>query len=111
LSPAITEGNRTLPLEAEVPNPAGKLRPGTFARAEIITSEAPGLVIPSSALVVFAGVEKVLLAQEGKVKEQRVRSGRRYGETVEIVEGLDEGALVIIEPRGLADGAAVRVTS
>jgi RND family efflux transporter MFP subunit len=111
LSPAITEGNRTLPLEAAVPNPAGKLRPGTFARAEIITSEAPGLVVPTSALVVFAGVEKVLLAADGKVKERRVRTGRRYGELVEIVEGLEEGALVITEPRGLTDGAAVRITS
>jgi RND family efflux transporter MFP subunit len=111
LSPAITEGNRTLPLEAEVPNPAGKLRPGTYARGEIVTAESTGLVVPQSALVVFAGVEKVLLVNDGKVKEQRVRTGRRYGDRVEIIEGITPGALVITEPRGLVDGTAVRVTS
>jgi RND family efflux transporter MFP subunit len=110
LSPSITEGNRTLPLEAEVPNPAGRLRPGTFARAEIVTNESLGLLIPQSALVVFAGVEKVLVVADGKVKEERVRTGRRYGDRVEIVEGLSEGVHVIAEPRGLVDGVAVRVT-
>jgi RND family efflux transporter MFP subunit len=110
LSPAITEGNRTLALEAAVPNESGRLRPGTFAKAEIVTDEALGLVVPQSALVVFAGVEKLLVVTDGKVKEQRVRSGRRLsGDRVEILEGVATGDLVITTPGGLADGAAVRV--
>jgi RND family efflux transporter MFP subunit len=110
LSPAITEGTRTLPIEAEVPNEAGKLRPGTFAKAEIVIDEEPGLVVPQSALVVFAGVEKLLLVRDGKVHEQRVRVGRRVGDRVEILEGVASGDLVISAPGGLADGAAVLVT-
>jgi RND family efflux transporter MFP subunit len=110
LSPAITEGNRTLPIEAEVPNQAAQLRPGMFARAEIVTDEAPTIVVPHSALVVFAGVEKLLLAKDGKVHEQRVRSGRRIGDQVEILDGVTPGDLVIATPGGLAEGAAVRVT-
>jgi RND family efflux transporter MFP subunit len=109
LSPSITEGNRTLPIEAEVPNPAGRLRPGTFAKAEIVTSETLALVVPQSALVVFAGVEKVLVVKDGKVHEQRVRTGRRTGDSVEVIEGIASGDLVISAPGGLADGAAVRV--
>jgi RND family efflux transporter MFP subunit len=109
LSPSITEGNRTLPIEAEVPNPAGRLRPGTFAKAEIVTSETLALVVPHSALVVFAGVEKVLVVKDGKVHEQRVRTGRRTGDSVEVIEGIASGDLVISAPGGLADGAAVRV--
>ena len=110
LSPAITEGNRTLPIEVEVPNQAGRLKTGTFARADIITNETLGLVVPHSALVVFAGVEKLLLVRDWKVHEQRVRTGRRVGDRIEIVEGLETGELVITEPGGLSDGAAVRVT-
>jgi RND family efflux transporter MFP subunit len=109
LSPAITEGNRTLAIEAEVPNEAGRLRPGMFARAEIVTDEALSIVVPHSALVVFAGVEKLLLVKDGKVHEQRVRSGRRVGEQVEILEGVATGDVVITAPGGLADGAPVRV--
>jgi RND family efflux transporter MFP subunit len=109
LSPAITEGNRTLPIEAEIPNQEGRLRPGTFARAEIVTDEAPAIVVPHTSLVVFAGVEKLLLAKDGKVHEQRVRSGRRIGDRVEILDGVSPGDLVITAPGGLAQGTAVRV--
>jgi RND family efflux transporter MFP subunit len=109
LSPAITEGNRTLAIEAAVPNESGRLRPGMFARAEIVTDEALGIVVPQSALVVFAGVEKLLVVKDGKVHEQRVRSGRRLGDRVEILEGVTTGDVVITAPGGLADGAAVRI--
>ena len=109
LSPAITEGTRTLAIEAEVPNEAGRLRPGMFARADIVTDEALSMVVPHSALVVFAGVEKVLVVKDSKVSEQRVRSGRRVGDNVEIIEGVASGDLVITTPGGLAEGATVRV--
>lgn len=107
LSPAITEGNRTLPLEAEVPNQRGTLRPGTFARAEIVTSEQPGIVIPHSAVVVFAGVEKVFAVADGKAAEKRVRTGRRFNDTIEIVEGLEPGDMVIVEPGAITTGVPV----
>jgi multidrug efflux pump subunit AcrA (membrane-fusion protein) len=109
LSPSIAEGTRTLPIEAEVPNQNGALRPGTFAKADIVTSEGAGLLIPQDALVVFAGVEKVLLVKDGKAREQRVRTGLRLGNRVELVEGVAAGDLVITTPGGLADGSVVAV--
>jgi RND family efflux transporter MFP subunit len=109
LSPAITEGNRTLAIEAEVPNEHGRLRPGMFARAEIVTDQSQSIVVPQSALVIFAGVEKLLLAKDGVVREQRVRTGRRLDNRIEIVEGVTTGDLVITNPGGLADGANVRI--
>ncbi len=109
LSPAITEGNRTLAIEAEVPNEHGRLRPGMFARAEIVTDRNLSILVPQSALVIFAGVEKLLVARENVVREQRVRTGRRLENQVEILEGVATGDLVITNPGGLADGASVRV--
>ena len=55
-----------------------------FARAEIVTDETLALVVPQSALVVFAGVEKLLVVRDGKVAEQRVRTGQtvRRGDVV-----------------------------
>lgn len=110
VSPAIAEGTRTLPIEAEVPNTDGRLRPGTFAKADIVTDENQGLMVPQSALVVFAGVEKVLVVKDGKVKEQRVRTGVRVGGRVEIVDGIAEGDSVIVSPGGLADGSPVSIS-
>ena len=109
ISPSIEEGTRTLPIEAEIPNLEGKLRPGTFAKADIVTSQDPSLVVPQSALVVFAGVEKVLVVKDGKAVEQRVRTGLRLGERVELLDGVKAGDLIILSPGGLADGSPVTI--
>lgn len=109
VSPAIAEGTRTLPIEAEIPNIDGRLRPGTFAKAEIVTSEEAAMMVPQSALVVFAGVEKILVVKDGKVHEQRVRTGIRAGDRVELLDGVAIGDMVIITPGGLADGSLVTI--
>ena len=109
VSPSILEGTRTLPIEAEIPNQSGRLRPGTFAKADIITDNDPALVVPSSALVVFAGVEKLLVVRDGKVHEQRIRTGVRVGDRVEILEGVSPGDVIILTPGGLADGSPVTI--
>jgi RND family efflux transporter MFP subunit len=107
LSPAVTEDNRTLPVEAEIPNHDGALRPGSFATAEIVTSRDEALTVPQSAVISFAGVEKVLTVADGTVREHRVQIGRRLPGVVEIVEGLQPGQLVIAEPGSLTAGTAV----
>lgn len=111
LAPIVQELNRTLTVEAEVPNERGALRAGAFARAEIVTDAAqPIVTVPTSALVVFAGVEKVLVVRGGKTAEVRVQTGRRLGEEVEIVEGLKRGEAVVDRPGSLTGGQAVSVT-
>jgi membrane fusion protein, multidrug efflux system len=108
LSPQIAEQNRTLLIEAEVPNERGALRPGTFAKAEVVVQADQKVVtVPASAIVVFAGVEKVLSVKDGKSVEIRVQTGRRRGDLVEIASGLKTGDLVVAQPGNLAGGQAV----
>jgi RND family efflux transporter MFP subunit len=108
LSPAISEQDRTLLLEAEVPNEHGRLRPGTFAEAEIITNaEARAVLVPASAIITFAGIEKVMIVEAGVSVEKRVQTGRRYGERVEIVAGLKPDDVVVVEPGNLVGGQPV----
>jgi RND family efflux transporter MFP subunit len=110
LSPAIQEQNRTLTVEAEVPNPTGVLRPGAFARAEIvIAADQPAVFVPASSIVVFAGIEKVLMVRGGKAEERRIVTGRREKDRVEVVEGLKAGEAVVAEPGNLTGGQAVTV--
>jgi len=109
-SPAIEETNRTLMVEAEVPNTAGALRPGSFARAEIITSaDLPVVFVPAAAIAQFAGIEKVFLVREGRAVEQRVRTGRRQGQLVEIIQGVNAGETVVIDPGTLVGGQPVTI--
>jgi RND family efflux transporter MFP subunit len=110
ISPAISEDNRTLLVEAEVPNTDGSLRPGSFAKAEIVIQASDtAILVPSSAIVAFAGIEKVVGVEQGKAVEKRVKTGRRAGEQVEIVDGIKPGESVVIEPGNLVTGETVRV--
>jgi RND family efflux transporter MFP subunit len=112
LSPAIAEENRTLSIEAEVPNEKGVLRPGAFAKADIIVAAGQKIVtVPLDAIVTFAGIEKVLTVAEGKAVEKRVRTGRRVGTTVEITEGVSAGDRVVVKPGNLVAGQAVTVVN
>lgn len=110
LSPSIQEQNRTLTVEAEVPNTAGALRPGAFARADIvIAADQPAVFVPTTSIVVFAGIEKVLIVRAGKAEERRVVTGRREKDRVEITEGLRAGEPVVVEPGNLVGGQPVVV--
>ncbi len=108
LSPIVQEQNRTLLVEAEVPNPNAVLKPGAFARAEIVTEGVqPVIRIPAASLVTFAGIEKVLVVRQGKIVEVRVQTGRRANDSIEIVAGLKPGESVVLQPGNLAPGQAV----
>jgi RND family efflux transporter MFP subunit len=110
LSPTITEQNRILIIEAEVSND-GTLRPGAFARAGIVTSDASmAPVVPASAVVTFAGIEKVILVKDGKAQEKPVTTGRRINdEWTEVLAGVSVGDPVVVNPGNLQSGQPVQV--
>jgi RND family efflux transporter MFP subunit len=111
LSPSIQEQNRTLNVEAEVANRDGKLRPGSFARAEIVVdADRTAVTVAASAVVTFAGLEKVFVVKDGKAVEKRIRTGRRSGDRVEILEGVAAGEPVVADPGNLVGGTPVTVT-
>ena len=110
LSPAITEENRTLLVEAEVPNQDGRLKPGSFAQAEIVIEAAEtAVLVPASSIVTFAGIEKVIGVEDGKAVEKRVQTGRRAGDRVEIVDGVKAGDAIVDAPGNLVTGQPVKV--
>jgi RND family efflux transporter MFP subunit len=108
VSPAIEEASRTLSIEAEVGNAAGVLRPGAFANAEVVTeSRETTILVPATALVSFAGVDRVFIVKDGKAAERRVTTGRRDAGRVEVTKGLTAGERVVVSPGNLVDGEAV----
>ena len=109
VSPAIDDSSRMLLAEADVRND-GSLRPGLFARAQIVTRDNDeGLCVPMTSLIVFAGLEKVVTIQDGKALEKTVTTGRRGAGWVEIVAGLKAGEAVVVEPGNLRTGEVVSV--
>ncbi len=110
LSPSLLESSRMLVVEADVPA-SGSLRPGAFARAEIVVESGHlALTVPPEAVVTFAGVEKVFLQEDGKALERRVTTGDRGTGWVEVIAGLKIGDRVIRTPAGLVNGRAIQVS-
>ena len=109
LSPVIAEQNRVLVVEADVRN-NGTLRPGSFAHAEIVTNDAKmAVTVPNNAIVTFAGIEKVIVIQNGKALERPITTGRRSPEFTEVVAGVNVGEKVIVDPGNLQSGQVVEV--
>jgi RND family efflux transporter MFP subunit len=109
LSPVINQQNRVLVVEAEIANP-GSLRPGGFAHAEIVTnSGGTAVTVPASAVVTFAGIEKVITVEDGKAKEKPVTTGRRADTWTEVLSGVNVGDSVVVDPGNLQSGQAVNV--
>jgi len=109
LSPTISEQNRVLSVEADVRN-NGRLKPGAFVRAEIITNQtATAATVPASAIVTFAGIEKVIVVENGKAMEKAVTTGRRGSDWVEIKSGVNVGQTVVIDPGNLQSGQNVTI--
>jgi len=111
LSPELGSRNRTLQVEGELPNRDGALRPGSFARVEVVLDPAARtLVVPPEALLRFAGLDKLFEVVEGKALERRVRVGRSEAGRIEILEGIAAGAELVLQPGNIQGGASVRVT-
>src|SRR5436190_4061023 len=107
LSPTIAEQIRVLSVEADVRN-NGRLRPGAFVKAEIVTNQTnTAVTVPPTALVTFAGIDKVIIVENGKALEKTVTVGRRGSDWIEIKAGINVGQSVIIDPGNLQSGQAV----
>jgi RND family efflux transporter MFP subunit len=110
INPSIDEKNRSLTVEGQVPNDAGMLKPGMFARAQIV-SDARGkaLLVPEKAIVSLAGVNKVFVLEGGKAVEKQVKLGAKDGSMVEILGGVNAGDRVITSnTEQLHDGMSVQ---
>lgn len=92
--------------------PAGSAaRAGMFARGEIELGQARALTLPQSAVVLRDGFSYIFrVGQEGRIAQLKVATGRRVGDRIEILQGLEPGVPVVATGGGfLADGDLVRV--
>jgi RND family efflux transporter MFP subunit len=95
----VDPGTRTVPVIFELPNPGRVLRVGMYARVRVLTG-APreALAIPRDAIVEEDGKTVGYVQLGGETFERRVlKLGLRDGDWVEVLEGLDEGDVLVTE--------------
>jgi RND family efflux transporter MFP subunit len=111
ISPQINTVNRSFQFGALVPNSERRLKAKLFGRGELLVQEqVPTLVVPLEAVLNFAGVTKVFVAESGKARSQVVRTGPIRNGEQQIVAGLKGGESVVVSGvTKLYDGARIRL--
>ncbi|PMB50861.1 efflux transporter periplasmic adaptor subunit, partial [Fischerella thermalis CCMEE 5205] len=95
----VVEGEtRVVPVQAEINNTGGQLKPGMFAELEVLTDQtSAAMAIPSSA-VVDANGKKVVYVQNGNAfQAAEVSLGQTSGDMVEVKSGLFEGDMIVTQ--------------
>jgi len=132
-SNALDAASRTLLTEVQVANPAGVLLPGMYTTVRFVTNRAiPPFLVPDASLVVEAdgtslavlqplgqkdlekvsgeGLDQTVLARSRIVHFRKVQPGRDYGTTLEILDGLQVGEYVVVNPGdAVKEGAIVQM--
>jgi RND family efflux transporter MFP subunit len=107
---AINVTTRTLLIEISVDNPTNTLLTGSYAEVHLKVAEAnPTFVIPVNTLIFRAQGLHVGVVKDGKAIVTPVTAGRDFGNTIEIVNGLNANDQVVVNPPdSLVTGQAVQ---
>ena len=93
---------RTMGVEVDIPNADLRLKPGMFARAEVLVDTRKGaLTIPVEALRVGEARPSVMAVKNGLVEPVQVELGLSDSRFVEIRQGLGEQDQVILQGKDL----------
>ncbi|MFA6569019.1 MAG: efflux RND transporter periplasmic adaptor subunit [Victivallales bacterium] len=93
--PESSSTSRTFQVKVTGPCPPG-IYSGMFGRIYIPLADELVLVVPAKAVRKTGQLEMVELADRGQVVRRTVRTGRSFGEDVEIVSGLREGEQILV---------------
>jgi RND family efflux transporter MFP subunit len=108
---AIDPASRTLLVEVDVDNPLGELLPGAYVFVHLqLPKQVASATVPANALLFRAEGLQVAVVRDGRAQLVPVTIGRDYGNTVEIVAGLQPTDQVIVAPSdSLTSGTRVRI--
>ncbi len=111
ISPTVDQSKRTFIIEALIENPAGELKPGSFARARVKTSRFEQIkLVPVRAVNYVLGSNKVYVLRGQQVEAREVKLGDRFDQDVEILDGVREGEQVATTQLARLDtGSRVRI--
>ena len=115
VGPTVDPQTRVGLVYVDLPSPSGAqmgatFLPGMFAKGEFELGKSSGLTVPQQAVVVRDGFSYVFrLNPDQRVSQVKVQVGRRVGERLEVLQGLDAQAVLVASGAGfLNDGDLVK---
>jgi RND family efflux transporter MFP subunit len=109
---SIDPATRTLLVEVDIPNKQGLLLPGAYARVHIDAgTSVQKMTVPVNAMLFRQeGAQVGVVGADGVVHLKQISIGQDYGTSLEILQGIEQGDRVIINPSdSLQDGQKVNI--
>jgi HlyD family secretion protein len=111
VGPVVDAQTRNARVYVDLPG-GSAAKAGMFARGEFELGSSPALLVPQQSVVVRDGFAYVFVLQGDRVAQRKVRTGRRIGERVELLDGAGADATIVSRGAGfLNDGDLVRVAA
>jgi membrane fusion protein (multidrug efflux system) len=111
ISPTVDPQTGTFRAQLEIPDPTRRLKPGMFARVNIVYERRENaLQLPRNAMLDADGEQSVFVIVNGKAEQRHIRTGLTNSGMVEVLEGLKgDEQVVVVGQAGLKTGTAVKV--
>ena len=108
---AIDPLTRTMQVEITLGNKEKKLLPGSFVQVNLKLPASNAINIPSNALLIRKeGTQVAVVDEQNKIHLQKIRLGRDFGVTSDVIEGLKGGERLVLNPSdSLGEGDVVTV--
>ncbi len=111
ISPTVDPQTGTFRARVEVPDPTRTLKPGMFARVNIVYERRQdALQLPRTAILDADGQQSVYVVADGKAQQRVIRTGLANGGWIEVLDGLQgDEKVVTVGQAGLKTGTPVKV--
>lgn len=111
ISPRVADATRSVDVRATLENRDEALRPGMYARVEVMLPPTErALVLPATAVVHNPYGETVYVIENGVAKQRFIKTGSSRGDLILVLEGLKPGEQVVTAGQiKLRNGAPVKV--
>jgi len=96
LSPVVSTETRTFKGRLVIDNPALKLRPGMFVKADIEVARRDSAIVISKEIVVSGNRGKTIyIVEKGVARERIITTGLENETSLEVIEGLKKNERVV----------------
>ena len=111
ISPTVDPQTGTFRARVEVPDATRTLKPGMFARVNIVYERRQdALQLPRTAILDADGQQSVFVVASGKAEQRTIRTGLANGGWIEVLDGLEGSEqIVTVGQAGLKTGTLVKI--
>src|SRR5512135_1651874 len=111
ISPTVDPQTGTFRARVEIPDPTRTLKPGMFARVNIVYERRQdALQLPRTAILDADGQQSVYVIADGKAQQRVIRTGLANGGWIQVLDGLKGNEQVVtVGQAGLKTGTPVKI--